>query len=273
MIIKNSSVINRTYSDRNRHSTYVSGPDRADVQKVTGRTIQPVVIHDNNKPGQNLRNGQLQIYRPQVQRNDKNGRKPAPSRVINLKDVKRPSERNTGNPIPNVNPAINNKQKEQSVRQTTITPTKNNRQAEKPVQPSKVNPANNNRQKEQSVQPSKIKPENSNNNKNRPLQQPKATPLNNNKKEQQSRSVNPTQKSQQSQPRDVKPFNSKVKEKQSQNIAPNKKVQQPQPRYIKPSNSKGKEKQSHTIAPPNQNREAQHLQPNTNQDEKDKGKR
>jgi hypothetical protein len=236
-IIKNSSVINRTYTDQNRRSTYVSGPDRADIQKITGRTIQPVVIHDNDRPGQNLRNGQLQIYRPQVQRNDENGRRPAPSRVVNLKDVKRPSERNVANPIPNVNPANNNGQKEQ------------------PVQPSKINPANNN------------------NNKNRPLQQPKVIPLNNKKKEQPSRSINPPNKSQPSQPRDVKPSNSKGKEKQSQTIAPPKKVQPPQLRDVKPSNSKGKERQPRTVAPPNKNRKVQPSQPKTNQDEKGKGKR
>jgi hypothetical protein len=110
-IIKNSSVIDRTYTDQNRHSTYVSGPDRADVQKITGRPIRPVVINDNEKPGQILKNNRLQIYRPQVQMNDENGRRPAPSRVVNLNDVKRPTERNAANPIPKVTPAINSRQK------------------------------------------------------------------------------------------------------------------------------------------------------------------
>ena len=183
-IIKNSSVINRTYTDQNRHSTYVSGPDRADVKKITGRTIQQVVIHDNEKPGQNLKNGQLQIYRPQVQMNDANGRKPAPSRVVNLKDVKRPSERNAANPIPNVNPANNNIQKKQ------------------PVQPPKINPVKNN------------------NNKNRPVQQHNVIPSINKRKVQPSHSVNPPKKGQSPQPRVVNPSNRSGNPKQPQNINP-----------------------------------------------------
>jgi hypothetical protein len=177
-------VINRTYTDQNRHSTYVSGPDRADVKKITGRTIQQVVIHDNEKPGQNLKNGQLQIYRPQVQMNDANGRKPAPSRVVNLKDVKRPSERNAANPIPNVNPANNNIQKKQ------------------PVQPPKINPVKNN------------------NNKNRPVQQHNVIPSINKRKVQPSHSVNPPKKGQSPQPRVVNPSNRSGNPKQPQNINP-----------------------------------------------------
>jgi hypothetical protein len=222
-IIKNSSVINRTYTDQNRHSTYVSGPDRTDVQKITGRTIQPVVIHDNDKPGQNLRNGQLQIYRPQVQKNDENGRRPAPSRVVNLKDVKRPSERNAANPIPNVNPANNNKQKKQ------------------PVQPSNINPAKNNSQKKQPVRPSKINPANNNNNNNRPLQQHNGIPSNNKRKEQPTRSVNPPNKVQPPQSQDVKPSNSRGNAKQPQKVTPRKENVEPRP--SQPKTNEGEKEQ------------------------------
>ncbi|MGD0591968.1 MAG: DUF6600 domain-containing protein [Bacteroidota bacterium] len=180
-IIKNSSVINRTYTDQNRHTTYISGPDRADVQKITGRTVQPVVIHDNEKPGQNLKNGQLQIYRPQVQMNDKNGGRPVPSKVVNLKDVKRPSERNATNPTPNVKPVIQKKQ---------------------PVQPSKINPVKNS------------------NNKNRPVQQHNVIPSKNKVKKQLSRSVNPPKKVQPLQPRVVNPSNSSRNAKQPQKVTP-----------------------------------------------------
>jgi hypothetical protein len=224
-IIKNSSVINRTYTDQNRHSTYVSGPARADVQKITGRTIQPVVIHDNEKPGQNLKNGHLQIYRPQVQKNDENGRRPAPSRVVNLKNVKRPSERNAANPIPNVNPANNNRQKEQ------------------PVQPSNVKPANNNIQRKQPVQPSNINPANNNNNKNRPVQQHNVIPSINKRKVQPSRPVNPPNKIQPQQPRDANPSNSRENAKQPQKVTPRKENVEPRPSQPKTNEGeKGKGK-------------------------------
>jgi len=176
------------------------------VQKNTGRTIQPVVIHDNEKPGQNLRNGQLQIYRPQVQVNDANGRRPAPSNVVNLKDVKRSSERNAANPIlgakpaatirqnapparsTNVAPIIVNKQKEQPARPANATPTMNNRQRVQPARPTNVIPTMNNRQKVQAARPTNVTPA-----------------MNNKQKEQPSRSVNPPHKVQQQQPRIVNP--------------------------------------------------------------------
>ncbi|MGD1045120.1 MAG: DUF6600 domain-containing protein [Bacteroidota bacterium] len=246
-IIKNSSVINRTYIDQNRHSTYVSGPDRADVQKITGRSIQPVVIHDNATPGQNLRNGQLQIYRPQVQKNDENGRRPVPSKVVNLKEVKRPAERKTVNPIPNINPANNNRQKVQPARPTNITPAINNRQK---VQPSRsVNT------------PNKVQPPQS-----RVVNLP-----NSQEKQKQPQNVASPNKGQPTRPRAIKPSNSMGKQKQPQNVAqPNK--SQPSKRNANPSNNKGMEQQPHMVNPPKENRMAQPSQPKVNQDEKEKRK-
>ncbi|MDP2039350.1 MAG: hypothetical protein Q8L04_18385, partial [Ignavibacteria bacterium] len=40
-MINNSTVINKTYYDEKRRSTYISGPERDDVQKITGKTIKP----------------------------------------------------------------------------------------------------------------------------------------------------------------------------------------------------------------------------------------
>lgn len=88
-IVRNSSVINRTYTDRNRNTTYVTGPSRVAVQKATGRTITPFAIQENNRPGQVISNGQLKIYRPQVEKDNNNGRKSVPTRVTNMNDVKR----------------------------------------------------------------------------------------------------------------------------------------------------------------------------------------
>jgi hypothetical protein len=241
-IIKNSSVINRTYVDQNRHSTYVSGPDRADVQKITGRTIHPVIIHDNEKPGQNLKNGQLQIYRPQVQMNDANGRRPAPSKVVNLKDVKRPSERNAANTIPNINPANNSRQKVQPAQPARVTPAINNRQKVQPAQPASATPAINNRQKVQPAQPASATPAINSRQKIQPARPTNVTPATNNRqKVQPARSVNPP-----------------------------KKVQQTQSRDVKPSNGRGNTKQPQNVNPPKDNRMAQPSQPAANQEEKEK---
>jgi len=139
-IIQNSSVINRTTTDQNRRSTYIGGPDRVDVQRITGRTIQPVVIRDNDKPGHILRNDQLQLYRPQVQTKDDHGRRPAPSRVMNLNDVKRPPQRNAVNPASNINPAAESRPVEQPVLPDKVKPV-NDRKQEAPPSRS-VNPQN-----------------------------------------------------------------------------------------------------------------------------------
>lgn len=94
-IINNSTIINRTYYDDKRRITYVAGPDREDVQKITGRTIKPVTVYEKDKPGQNFSNNQLHIYRPQVEKDNK-GYKPVPTQLTNIKDVKQISERDAG---------------------------------------------------------------------------------------------------------------------------------------------------------------------------------
>jgi hypothetical protein len=97
-IVRRSSVINNTFADNRRHTTYIAGPARADFQKVAGRQVKTAAIQEYNKPGQNVSNGNISIYRPVVENNRSNGAKPVPSRIVNLKDVKQPSERNSINP-------------------------------------------------------------------------------------------------------------------------------------------------------------------------------
>jgi hypothetical protein len=88
-IINNSAVINYTYVDNSRHVTYVSGPRGDDVQRVTGAPVKRVVIQEYDRPGQNLSNDQLHIYRPRVQSNTGSGRNPVPPRVRDLDEVRR----------------------------------------------------------------------------------------------------------------------------------------------------------------------------------------
>ncbi len=87
-IIKKSTVIVNTHVDNSRHVTYIAGPDKADVQRVTGKPVKPVVIRENNIPGQKVDKNELHIYRPQVQKNNPNGKPDAPAKVVELKKVK-----------------------------------------------------------------------------------------------------------------------------------------------------------------------------------------
>lgn len=120
-IIRNSNVIRNTYEDKNRNTTYVSGPNREDVRKVTGRKIKPVTIQENRDPGQNLRFGKLQIYRPQVNKGNDKEQRIVPSRVTNIKDIKEASERRTTNQAKNVN-SSNNRQEQKS---NVVNPQRN----------------------------------------------------------------------------------------------------------------------------------------------------
>ncbi|WP_316632280.1 DUF6600 domain-containing protein [uncultured Flavobacterium sp.] len=93
-IINNSTVINNITRDNLTQVRYNAGPDRSEVQGRTGRTIPAMTLREKNRPGQNLNNRELQIYRPQVEKNRATGREPAPSKVTRLKDVKSDAQRN-----------------------------------------------------------------------------------------------------------------------------------------------------------------------------------
>jgi DNA segregation ATPase FtsK/SpoIIIE-like protein len=93
-IIKNSTVINNIQSDNSTRVRYNAGPDRTEVQRKTGATISPVILREKNRPGQNLNNRELELYRPRVEKSRTNGREPSPSKVVHLKDLKPTTQRN-----------------------------------------------------------------------------------------------------------------------------------------------------------------------------------
>jgi hypothetical protein len=93
-IIRSSTVINNTYVDNSRRVTYITGPQANDVQSATGRRINRVAIHDNDKPVQKLNNNQLELYRPQVERVSEARQKPAPVRITDTKDIRQQNRRN-----------------------------------------------------------------------------------------------------------------------------------------------------------------------------------
>ena len=162
-IIRNSQVINNSYVDNRRNTTYVSGPRREDVQQITGRRVNPVAIHENDRPGQDMSNGQLHIYRPQVVRNNEMGQKPAPSRVVNTNDVKRPSERNAANQPRNVNRPQNANQPDNN-RQGQQSNTANPQRKNNNSQASKQQNANTSKNDRSKKQTNAVKPSDRNKN-------------------------------------------------------------------------------------------------------------
>jgi hypothetical protein len=165
-IINNSTVIVNTRRDDKRNATYIAGPKREDVQTVTRTRVNPIAIRENDKPGSQLRDGELQIYRPQVQKKSDDGRNPAPTKLMRLNDINSVPERNVGNRQRDVNPIIQGR---------------NNQQPEL----RKVAPSNNSRKENQ---PQSISPPNRRVKENQPQS---VTPSNNRGKEKQSQTVAP----------------------------------------------------------------------------------
>jgi len=147
-IINNSTVIDKIHYDSKRRSTYVAGPGRDDVQKVTGRTINPFTVSEKAKPGQSLTDNQVQIYRPRVEKN-KNGFKPAPGELTKSRDVKRISERDSEKQ-PQINVQRNNGV-ENGVRQSPERPGNkiNNRPVYRPRESAPMKKEINRNQPEQ----------------------------------------------------------------------------------------------------------------------------
>ena len=87
-ILKNSTVINNIRSDNSNKVKYGIGPNRSEIEKRTGNSIKTVAIRERNKPGQNMGNGELYVYKPRVEKHSGSGQKPTPHKVVSMKDGK-----------------------------------------------------------------------------------------------------------------------------------------------------------------------------------------
>ena len=127
---KKSTVINNTYVDNTRHTTYAAGPGRADVQKTTGKSVQTYKVSDSNKPGKSTANGGgLAIYRPPVQRTTAKDSKPAPRALVAANDVKPIGKREYVN---QQQPSVKNNVSEKKSEPVQKTPVKAKTEAQKP---------------------------------------------------------------------------------------------------------------------------------------------
>ena len=263
-IIMRSSVISNTYSDSRRHTTYAAGPARADFQKVTGRQVKPVTIGENDRPGQNMSNGHMMVYRPVVVKSNDRESKPAPSRVTNLKDVKQPSERNVTNSQGNTDSKNNirsdrqpntakpatsprNNLNNNSGASQKSTPSQNMKTGNQPVnagsQRTRTQDNNTGRETVNPNTPKQVNPTPAQNNGRD--QQPNnmrsvnATPPQNIRKDQQPNNVRPTNTTpaqdikREPQPNNIKPQNSNPPQNVKQELQPN---------NVKPANTNSSQK-------------------------------
>ncbi|MCX6267172.1 MAG: hypothetical protein NTW16_07425 [Bacteroidetes bacterium] len=205
-IINNSTVINNTRVNRTRNVTYNAGPERADVERHAGRTFTPVSIKESSKPGQNLNKNQLQVYRPQMQKNVSGRSKPAPARVERLENVKTTAQRKSETPLQRNNQGTKDQPSQQQrqaqpSRQQQAQPQK--QQQSQPARQQQAQP-----QKQQQSQPARQQqPQPQKQQQSQPSRQQQAQP----------------QKQQQSQPsrqQQDKPSGNGGKEKESQQGRP-----------------------------------------------------
>ena len=102
------------------------------MQKVTGKEIRPVQVRQNDKPGQSERNGELNIYRPQIQKTEGNGQKPVPQKVVKIQDVRPVKEGDSGNEPLHANPASSTQKENAPVPQDHNANTPNERSQDQP---------------------------------------------------------------------------------------------------------------------------------------------
>ena len=166
---RRTSGFNNSRFDKRYNDTYHAGPDRAEVEKRSGRKFSPVPISDNNKPGQNVSKKQLQIYRPRVQQNISNEQKSAPNKVDNLQNVKPAAQRTSLPTKQQINQPVKQQQNQiqlngkQPNKQQQWQPTQKANQPvqqQKNVQPAKqqwqpMQKANQPVQQQKNVQPAK----------------------------------------------------------------------------------------------------------------------
>jgi len=99
-LLRNSSFVGNTYSDRQNGSRYYTGPEIAEVNKRTGRDIRPVEIRDNGRPGQSVSEREVKLYRPGVRESGNNKEtRPAPNKYDRYGDTKKNPEVRSGRPV------------------------------------------------------------------------------------------------------------------------------------------------------------------------------
>ncbi len=154
-IIRNSAVINNIQVGRSNNVRYNAGPNRTEAEKNAGRTFTPVAIRESNKPGQHLSKGELQLYRPQVQKNISGGPKQAPSKVASLKNIRQVGGH--GNTRTQPQQKIQTNKGQQVQNQNNKQPTRQQPTKQQPTkqQPTKQQPT---RQQPTKQQPTKQQP-------------------------------------------------------------------------------------------------------------------
>jgi hypothetical protein len=227
-IFNMSLVLRNTRFDNDRHSTYFFGPSRNEVQRYSGRMINPVHIRDYDRPGQTYDQGYLNIYRPQMKRMSVNGQMPAPRNVNRNMDVRSQPNRSQEYSNPNRN-SYNQGRASQPVQQpNNVNAYGNQREVQQPSRNG--NTYNQQRNVQQAQQPNQVRnvQQNQQPNQSRNVQQYRQQTVNQQQSQRFQRpvqNVNPTVNNSQQQARAVQ--NQPARSQQ-----PSANVRQQQPKMV-----------------------------------------
>lgn len=191
-IYSNSAMINNTYFDQNRNTTYVTGPTRADVQRDTGRKMRSYAVQEYDEPGQDVRNGSVRIYRPEVVSNRESERQSAPSRITDLNEIRRSSENNSATQLRSVTPYDMNRSEPQP---DIMNPQNRNNNA-LPLKEQNINSGNNANRIDRTAAENPLKSKEV----AQPVNPQQETPYGNNRDEHQPDIMNPQNRNNNAQP-------------------------------------------------------------------------
>jgi hypothetical protein len=245
------------------------GPARDDVQKATQTVVTSVGLRDNDRPGHRFSNGELYMYKPQIQKRDRDGNLPAPLKIVNLNDRKPRIPASDGRrqqqpgavapantsdrPTPNAVPLPSKKMK--SEQPPAVMPSKEERQPQPPADRSpdrkgrqQPAPAVNFPEREKVIPGRDIDRSNTRGtekqqhvNPHAQSQDPRkrmASPVRENGKETPPAIAPPVAEREKLKPMEVNLNRARGSEKQQLKIAPPKKVDEPKPKAVKEEKEK-----------------------------------
>ncbi len=240
-IIQNSTVIQNKQVSNGQ--TYIAGPSKTEVQKLSGKSVQQISVQEAPKPTAKVANNTLQIYKPQIQKAT-GGSKPVPAKVADLRDVKPIKERTIGAPL-----------------KPTATPQDRNNIKQQPAQPRTIQPADKGTQRPTApIKRDEIR--------ERPLEPKRSNPAVERQAEPKPRSVSSPTKIEERQrpvqPRNDNPPPVKREMESPRNISPPPSMggEQQQPRMNRPENNVSPPQQPRSISPPPAERQQQPVNPN-----------
>lgn len=98
--LRQSKVIPNVREDLQRKLSYHAGPSLGDVEKATDKKWSPLNVQETDKPGQQLKNGSVMLYRPEISQTTATKPKTveswkgrAPEEVIELNQPERDRDR------------------------------------------------------------------------------------------------------------------------------------------------------------------------------------